>query len=69
MPAKVVSDRVSDRSKGFGFVTFASVDEAEKAKTEMDGKVAYLPVLLYCYLINHRISHHLSHNIDRSDTK
>ncbi|XP_057507245.1 small RNA-binding protein 11, chloroplastic-like [Actinidia eriantha] len=36
--AKVVSDRVSDRSKGFGFVTFASVDEAEKAKTEMDGK-------------------------------
>ncbi|KAL6988457.1 hypothetical protein U1Q18_014208 [Sarracenia purpurea var. burkii] len=36
--AKVVVDRVSDRSKGFGFVTFASEDEAEKAKEEMDGK-------------------------------
>lgn len=32
-------DRVSDRSKGFGFVTFASEDEAEKAITEMNGKV------------------------------
>lgn len=32
-------DRVSDRSKGFGFVTFASEDEADKAVTEMNGKV------------------------------
>ncbi|CAL5387337.1 hypothetical protein ACSBR2_002613 [Camellia fascicularis] len=36
--AKIVMDRVSDRSKGFGFVTFALQDEAEKAKEEMDGK-------------------------------
>ncbi|ESW34930.1 hypothetical protein PHAVU_001G192800 [Phaseolus vulgaris] len=36
--AKVVTDRVSDRSKGFGFVTFASPDEAENAITEMKGK-------------------------------
>nr|XP_017228234.1 PREDICTED: glycine-rich RNA-binding protein 4, mitochondrial [Daucus carota subsp. sativus] len=36
--AKVVIDRVSDRSKGFGFVTFASEDEADKAVTEMNGK-------------------------------
>lgn len=41
LAAKVVMDRVSDRSKGFGFVTFASKDEAEKAKMEMDGKVAF----------------------------
>ncbi|XP_057777975.1 small RNA-binding protein 11, chloroplastic [Salvia miltiorrhiza] len=36
--AKIVMDRVSDRSKGFGFVTYASEDEAEKAIAEMDGK-------------------------------
>ncbi|KAG2686673.1 hypothetical protein I3843_09G017200 [Carya illinoinensis] len=36
--AKIVTDRVSDRSKGFGFVTFASEDEADKAITEMNGK-------------------------------
>ncbi|KAB1222483.1 Glycine-rich RNA-binding protein 4, mitochondrial [Morella rubra] len=36
--AKIVMDRVSDRSKGFGFVTFASEDETHKALTEMNGK-------------------------------
>ncbi|KAK7337270.1 hypothetical protein VNO77_17835 [Canavalia gladiata] len=36
--AKIVTDRVSDRSKGFGFVTFASQDEAENAITQMNGK-------------------------------
>ncbi|XP_039030631.1 small RNA-binding protein 11, chloroplastic-like [Hibiscus syriacus] len=36
--AKIVMDRVSDRSKGFGFVTYASKDEAEKAIAEMNGK-------------------------------
>ncbi|XP_057972139.1 small RNA-binding protein 11, chloroplastic isoform X1 [Malania oleifera] len=36
--AKIVMDRVSDRSKGFGFVTFASEDEAHKAISEMNGK-------------------------------
>ncbi|XP_022144583.1 small RNA-binding protein 11, chloroplastic [Momordica charantia] len=36
--AKVVMNRVSDRSKGFGFVTFASEDEAHKALTDMNGK-------------------------------
>lgn len=39
LSAKIVTDRVSDRSKGFGFVTYASEDEAEKALQEMNGKV------------------------------
>lgn len=38
-PATVVMDRVSDKSKGFGFVTFASIDEAHTALSEMNGKV------------------------------
>ncbi|XP_058108999.1 small RNA-binding protein 11, chloroplastic-like [Magnolia sinica] len=37
--AKIVMDRVSDRSKGFGFITFASEDEAQRALREMNGKV------------------------------
>ncbi|ESR43372.1 hypothetical protein WN944_004795 [Citrus x changshan-huyou] len=36
--ANIVMDRVSDKSKGFGFVTFASHEEAEKALSEMNGK-------------------------------
>lgn len=36
-------DRVSDRSKGFGFVTFASEDKAYRAVTEMNGKVNCSP--------------------------
>ncbi|KAF9599560.1 hypothetical protein IFM89_039210 [Coptis chinensis] len=39
LAAKIISDRVSDRSKGFGFITFASEDEAQKACEEMNGKV------------------------------
>lgn len=38
-PAKVIKDRVSERSKGYGFVTFASQDEAENAIAEMNEKV------------------------------
>ena len=36
--ATVISDRYSGRSKGFGFVTFSSDDEAKKAVDEMNGK-------------------------------
>ncbi|KVI08308.1 small RNA-binding protein 11, chloroplastic-like [Cynara cardunculus var. scolymus] len=36
--ATVMMDEVSSRSKGFGFVTYASGDEAEKAINEMNGK-------------------------------
>ncbi|XVF70491.1 hypothetical protein PTKIN_Ptkin11bG0165800 [Pterospermum kingtungense] len=36
--AKVVTDRVSGYSKGFGFVRYATIEEAEKGRLGMDGK-------------------------------
>ncbi|XP_071709102.1 organelle RRM domain-containing protein 2, mitochondrial [Rutidosis leptorrhynchoides] len=36
--AKVIMDRASQRSKGFAFVTYASIEEAEKAREEMNAK-------------------------------
>ncbi|KAI7740326.1 hypothetical protein M8C21_009253 [Ambrosia artemisiifolia] len=39
--ANVLMDKVSSRSKGFGFITYASAEEAEKAIAEMDGKTLH----------------------------
>ena len=36
--AKVITERDSGRSRGFGFVTFNEADDAQKAMEEMDGK-------------------------------
>jgi RNA recognition motif-containing protein len=36
--ATVVKDRISGRSRGFGFVEFAEEENAEKAKAELNGK-------------------------------
>ena len=36
--AKVITDRDSGRSRGFGFVTFASGEDASRAISEMDGQ-------------------------------
>ncbi len=35
--AKVIQDRDTGRSRGFGFVTFSAPAEAQKAISEMDG--------------------------------
>lgn len=37
--AKVILDRDSGRSRGFGFVTMGDVDEARNAAQQMDGSV------------------------------
>lgn len=43
--ASVVRFSDTGRSKGFGFVEFSSTEEAEKAKSEMDGKeIAERPI-------------------------
>ena len=36
--AKVITDRETGRSRGFGFITFASDSDAVSAMQEMDGK-------------------------------
>lgn len=37
--AKVISDRETGRSRGFGFVTFSDTESAKKAIAGMDGQV------------------------------
>lgn len=36
--AVVITDRVSGRSKGYGFVRFVNGDDADKAAEELNGK-------------------------------
>ncbi|XP_043701696.1 organelle RRM domain-containing protein 2, mitochondrial-like [Telopea speciosissima] len=38
LEANVITDRASGRSKGFGFVRYATIEEAEKAREGMNAK-------------------------------
>lgn len=42
LEAKVIYDRDSGRSKGFGFVTYSSTDEVNNAIESLDGVVSYI---------------------------
>lgn len=39
LEAKIIMDRYSGRSRGFGFVTFANNEDAQKAIAQKDGTV------------------------------
>ncbi|XP_027065210.2 small RNA-binding protein 11, chloroplastic isoform X1 [Coffea arabica] len=47
--AKIPMDKVSGRSKGFGFITCASEDEAENAIKELNGKALNGRVIFVAY--------------------
>lgn len=38
--ARVITERETGRSKGFGFVNYSSCDDAKEAMSGMDGKVS-----------------------------
>lgn len=49
-PAKVVTDHVSGYSKGYGFVNYATLEDAAKGIEGMDGKVSFYFLFLFLYL-------------------
>jgi RNA recognition motif-containing protein len=39
--ATIITDKMTSRPKGFGFVKFASQEEANTAREEMNGKAGF----------------------------
>lgn len=39
LPARVIMDRETGRSRGFGFITYATTEDASSAIQAMDGQV------------------------------
>jgi RNA recognition motif-containing protein len=51
--ARVITDRISGFSRGFGFVKYATVQEAGEAIKGMDGKVSAKFTVLVMKDVNH----------------
>ncbi|RVW39664.1 Organelle RRM domain-containing protein 2, mitochondrial [Vitis vinifera] len=60
LEAKVITDRVSGRSKGFGFVTYTTLEEAEKAREGMNAKFLDGWVILLILLNQGSLDLHLN---------
>jgi nucleolin len=48
---QVIYDKTTGRSRGFGFVTMSSADEAEAAAQQLNGYVSLS--IIICLLINY----------------
>lgn len=42
LAARIIMDRETGRSRGFGFVSYTSAEEANAAISGLDGKVCYM---------------------------
>jgi len=49
--AKVIYDRESGRSRGFGFVTYRTMEEVNNAISNLDGIVSSTSPLFFVYLV------------------
>ena len=49
--AKVIYDRESGRSRGFGFVTYRTMEEVNNAISNLDGIVSSTLSLFFVYLV------------------
>ncbi|XP_062172506.1 small RNA-binding protein 11, chloroplastic-like isoform X1 [Alnus glutinosa] len=58
--ANIIMDKVRNRSKGFGYVTFAKEDEAQKALMDMNGKLLDGRVV---FVDNARPIRHFNHDM------
>lgn len=56
--ARVINDRESGRSRGFGFVSFANGDDAKSAMDAMDGKVSQDKIHCYSFSIWATVLYH-----------
>lgn len=52
LSARVITDRETGRSRGFGFVTFTSSEDASAAISAMDGKVHTFVILKLTSIIS-----------------
>ncbi len=65
LDAKVIYDRESGRSRGFGFVTYSNADEVNDAIQNLDGAVRQLPSVYFVSLScsSCRIVHYARHTM------